>query len=91
MERWIRTVTVAGVSYEVHFSRRPFREGCSVECVVQGELVRLAELGFGEVDALERVKEEIAARLEAASSLTAAPDVHSSAKGILKGSQGDAE
>lgn len=91
MERWIRTLTVAGVSYDVHFSRRPFREGCTVECVVQGEVLRLAELGFGEVDALERVREAIVARLEAASSPAATPDVHISSKGVLNGAQGDQE
>ena len=58
-ERWTRTVTVAGEAFEVHFLRRPFREGLQVTIVVRGTEISLGELGLGEQALLEAARSRI--------------------------------
>jgi len=60
-ESWTRTVQIADRTFEVVFSRRPFREGFEVCVEVDGEVLTFGELGLGEVAALERVKSEVQA------------------------------
>ncbi len=64
MEHWVRQIVVRGMTFEVRFSRRPFREGCCVEVTVDDELLSFSELGFGESDVLQRVREAIEERLD---------------------------
>jgi hypothetical protein len=63
MESFKRTITVADVTYEVVFVRRPFREGYEVHVDIAGDTVSFGELGLGEQAALEWVKSAVAERL----------------------------
>ena len=63
MDRWSVPFEVDGVSYEAHFSRRPFREGCEVTVQVGDEVIRLGDLGLGEQALIERLRGEIRVRV----------------------------
>jgi hypothetical protein len=62
MEERTRQIEIDGVQYELHFSRRPFREGCEVTVLRSNDgtvMLRIAELGFGEQATIERVTAEL--------------------------------
>lgn len=65
-ETWTKTFEVNGRTYEALFIRRPFREGLEVRIDVDGELLSVAEFGFGEMALLEKarsmVEEHLASR-----------------------------
>ncbi len=63
-ERWVRKLEVSGRIFEVVFFRRPFREGLEVHVDVDGEVLSIAELGFGETALLERVRVAIVDHLK---------------------------
>lgn len=63
-ERWTKFLEVSGRRFEVVFIRRPFREGIEVRIDVDGEVISIAELGFGETALLERAKTAIAELLK---------------------------
>ena len=50
---------MCGERFELHFYRRPFREGLEVRVIVHGTEISLAELGLGELALLERAKARI--------------------------------
>ena len=56
-ETWTKTFEVEGRTFEAHFSRRPFREGLEVRIEVDGDVLSIAEFGFGETSLLERARE----------------------------------
>jgi hypothetical protein len=55
-EVWTKAFSVNGRDFEATFVRRPFREGLEVHCTVNGEIVRVAEFGFGEMALLEKLQ-----------------------------------
>lgn len=64
-ERWVRTIEVAGQSFEAECIRRPFREGIEVRIALpDGEVLSVAELGLGERALLEKAKALLEASLE---------------------------
>lgn len=46
---------VDGRDYTATYIRRPFREGLEVQCEVGGEVISVAEFGFGEAALIERL------------------------------------
>lgn len=61
-ESWSRPIEIEGVSYEIMFFRRPFREGLEVEFELDGTVVHWAELGYGENTVIEKVKSYITSK-----------------------------
>ena len=58
-EEYSKDFEVDGVPYTAYFVRRPFREGIEISVEVDGEVITLAEFGFGEKSALEALTEKI--------------------------------
>lgn len=55
-ETWTKTFEVNGRTFEALFIRRPFREGLEVRIEVDGEVLSVAEFGFGEIALLEKAR-----------------------------------
>lgn len=58
-ESWTKSFEVDGRTFEAEFFRRPFREGLEVRIDVDGEVLTVAEFGFGEVALLEKAREMV--------------------------------
>ena len=63
-EVWSKTFEVDGREFEAVFMRRPFREGLEVRIEVDGEVLSIAEFGFGETALLEQAKTMVADHLK---------------------------
>lgn len=55
-EVWSKTFQVGEREFEAVFIRRPFREGLEVRVDVDGEILSIAELGYGETALLEMAR-----------------------------------
>ena len=66
-EVWQRPFTVNGREFEATFIRRAFREGLEVQVTVDGQVVRVAEFGFGEQSLLEKLISQVSELLSQAS------------------------
>lgn len=60
----IHKLEVAGVEYSVSVIEIPFREGVELRCVVEGEEIRVSDLGLGEHEALRLLEEKIQSFLD---------------------------
>jgi hypothetical protein len=63
VESFTRTLAIDDRSFEVHFRRRPFREGFEVQVDLGSRIVRCGELGLGEHAALEWMRGALAREL----------------------------
>ena len=61
----VRTIIfdVGGKEYSAELKSRPFREGIEVVLDLDGELIRIPELGFGDTAIVERLKGIVRERL----------------------------
>ncbi len=60
MERYRKKLKFEGVMYEAEFVKRPFREGLEVSVNLPcGKVLRIAELGLGEQELIERICQEV--------------------------------
>jgi len=58
-ENWSKRFTHLGREFKAHFRKRAFREGLEVSLEVEGQTLRIAELGLGEKAIIEKLKAQI--------------------------------